>query len=184
MYCASRLGDDPEFERSALTVAEVFVDRGVDLVFGGGHVGLMGVLADAVLAGGRRVTGVIPKNLMDKEVGHMGVSQLLVVDDMPDRKRTMFNEADAFLTLPGGVGTMEEMFEVLCWAYLGLHPKPIGLLNVNGYYDDLIRFLDRSVGHGLTNPRARQLLRVDDEPERLVETLLSMIIDEGVKDPS
>lgn len=183
MYCASRLGNDPEFEQSALAVAEVFIDRGVDLVFGGGHVGLMGVLADAVLAGGRHVTGVIPKNLMDKEIGHVGVSELLVVEDMPDRKRTMFTEADAFLTLPGGVGTMEEMFEILCWAYLGLHPKPIGLLNVNGYYDDLIRFLDRSVDHGLTNPRARQLLRVDDDAGRLVEALLSMIIDEGVKDP-
>lgn len=179
VYCASRLGDDPAFEQSARDVGSLLVDRGVDLIFGGGQVGLMGVIADTMLAGGRHVIGVIPKNLMDKEVGHTGVAELRVVEDMPDRKRTMFNEADAFLTLPGGVGTMEEMFEILCWAYLGLHPKPIGLLNVDGYYDDLIRFLDRSVDRGMTNPRARQLLRVDDDPERLVDFLLSMAEIEG-----
>ncbi|HTO01276.1 MAG TPA: TIGR00730 family Rossman fold protein [Microthrixaceae bacterium] len=181
VYCASRLGDDPTFEQSARDVGKVFANKGIDLVFGGGQVGLMGVIADTALSGGRHVIGVIPRNLMDKEVGHEGLSELRIVENMAERKRTMFDEGDAFLTLPGGVGTMEELFEVLCWAYLGLHSKPIGLLNVDGYYDELISFLDRSVERGMTNPRARQLLRVDDDPEVLVEALLSMIGGKGIK---
>ncbi len=172
VYCASNFGQDPAFEQSARTVGEVLASRGIDLVYGGGHVGLMGVVADTALRGGRHVIGVIPQNLVDAEVGHSGVSELLVVDDMPARKRIMYERADAFLTLPGGVGTMEEMFEVLCWRYLGLHPKPIGLLNVNGYYDRLIEFLAESVELGLTRQAAVDLLLVDDDPERLVERLV------------
>ncbi len=175
MYCASRLGGDPAFEQSARDVGKILVDHGVDLVFGGGHVGLMGVVADTVLAGGRHVIGVIPQDLVEKEMAHPEVSELRIVKDMPDRKRAMYEEADAFLTLPGGVGTMEEMFEVLCWAYLRLHSKPMGLLNVSGYYDHLIRFLDGSVERGLTNPRAREGLIVGDDAEALVQSLVSMI---------
>ena len=172
VYCASSFGRDPAFEQSARAVGEVLVERGIDLVYGGGHVGLMGVVADTALAGGRHVIGVIPQNLVDSEVEHSGVSELHVVDDMPARKRIMYDRADAFLTLPGGVGTMEEMFEVLCWGYLGLHPKPMGLLNVNGYYDRLIEFLAESVELGLTRQKAVDLLAIDDDPERLVDRLL------------
>ncbi len=172
VYCASSFGHDPVFEASARTVGELLARRGIDLVYGGGHVGLMGVVADAALRGGRHVTGVIPQNLVDAEVSHSGVSELLVVEDMPERKRIMYERADAFLTLPGGVGTMEEMFEILCWRYLGLHPKPIGLLNVAGYYDRLIEFLAESVELGLTRQAAVDFLLVDDDPERLVERLV------------
>ena len=129
----------------------------------------MGLVADGVLSGGGRVTGVITRQLVDREVAHVGVTDLLVVDDMPARKRAMFEAADAFLTLPGGVGTMEEFFEVLCWGYLGIHPRPMGLLNVSGYYDLLIEFIDRSVSEGLCNPRVRDLLdrfRRCDSPHR------------------
>ena len=172
IYCASSFGRDPAFEASARTVGELMVGRGIDLVYGGGHVGLMGVVADVAMSGGRHVIGVIPQNLMDAEVGHSGVSDLRVVDDMPSRKQVMYTEADAFLTLPGGVGTMEEMFEVLCWGYLGLHPKPMGLLNVSGYYDGLIDFLADSVDQGLTRQKALDLLMIDDDPERLLDRLL------------
>lgn len=172
IYCASSFGADPAYEAAARTVGDLLVRRGIDLVYGGGHVGLMGVVADVAMSGGRHVIGVIPRHLMDTEVGHSGVSDLRVVDDMPARKQVMFEEADAFLTLPGGVGTMEEMFEVLCWGYLGLHPKPMGLLNVNGYYDHLITFLESSVEQGLTRRAALELLIIDDDAERLVDRLI------------
>ncbi|CAN5702823.1 TIGR00730 family Rossman fold protein [soil metagenome] len=172
IYCASSFGDDPAYVTAARSVGDLLVDRGIDMVYGGGHVGLMGVVADTAMTGGRHVLGVIPEHLMNTEVGHTGVSDLRVVADMPARKRAMFDAADAFLTLPGGVGTMEEMFEVLCWGYLGIHPKPMGLLNVNGYYDHLLAFLDESVERGLTRPAARDLLLVDDDAERLVDRLV------------
>jgi len=172
VYCASSFGRDPAFENCARQVGELLVSRGMDLVYGGGHVGLMGVVADTAMAGGRHVIGVIPQHLVDAEVSHAGVSDLRVVHDMPARKQIMYDTADAFLTLPGGVGTMEEMFEVLCWGYLGLHPKPMGLLNVNGYYDRLIDFLADSVDQGLTRQKALDPLMIDEDPERLLDRLL------------
>jgi uncharacterized protein (TIGR00730 family) len=172
VYCASHVGDDPAYAAAARLLGEELGKRGVDLVFGGGHVGLMGVVADGALAGGRHVVGVITEQLVDREIAHAGVSELRVVPDMPARKQAMFELADAFMTLPGGVGTMEEFFEVLCWGYLGLHPKPMGLLNVNGYYDDLIAFLDRSVARGLTRERVRDLFAVGSEPVGLLDRLL------------
>ncbi len=175
VYCASHLGADPAFAESARALGRAMADRGVDLVFGGGHVGLMGLVADGALAGGRHVIGVITEQLVDKEIAHRGVDELVVVPDMPGRKRAMYDAADAFMTLPGGVGTMEEFFEVLCWGYLGLHPKPMGLLNVNGYYDPLIEFLDRSVEAELTRARARELLAVGGDPAALLDLLLAGI---------
>jgi hypothetical protein len=172
VYCASNHGADPAYADAATRVGEHLAARGVDLVYGGGHVGLMGLVADGVLSGGGRVTGVITRQLVDREVAHDGVTDLLVVDDMPARKRAMFEAADAFLTLPGGVGTMEEFFEVLCWGYLGIHPRPMGLLNVSGYYDLLIEFIDRSVSEGLCNPRVRDLLSVSDDATALIDQLL------------
>jgi uncharacterized protein (TIGR00730 family) len=172
VYCASNLGDDPSFAASAAEVGDELGRRGIDLVYGGGHVGLMGVVADRALAGGRSVTGVITEHLMKPEVAHGDLDELVVVPGMPERKRAMFERADAFLTLPGGVGTMEEMFEVLCWSYLGLHPKPMGLLNVGGYYDHLVAFLDESVERGLCRPRIRELLVVGDDVATLLDHLV------------
>ena len=141
-------------------------------MFGGAGSGLMGLVADAALAGGCHVLGVLPDHMADREVAHDGLSELRLVANMTIRKRVMFDEADAVLTLPGGVGTLEELFEVLSWASLGLHPKPIGLLNVAGYYDHLLAFLDESVRRGLAKPRVRELLLDDDDPERLLDRVL------------
>ena len=172
VYCASNMGDDPAYAEAAAEVGRELGARGVDLVYGGGHVGLMGVVAAQALAGGRAVTGVITEHLMKPEVAHGDLDELVVVPGMPERKRAMFERADAFLTLPGGVGTMEEMFEVLCWSYLGLHPKPMGLLNVGGYYDHLVAFLDQAVDHGLCKPRIRELLVVGDRVGPLLDRVL------------
>ncbi len=128
----------------------------------------MGEVADAVIAGGGSVTGVITEHLLGLEVGHRSVTNLIVVPDMPTRKKAMFDRADGFVIAPGGVGTMEELFEVWCWAALGLHPKALGVLNTAGYYDLLIGFMQRSVDEGLTSQHTLDLLIVDDDPERLV----------------
>ena len=173
MYCASNLGDDPTYAAAATELGDALVDRGIDLVYGGGHVGLMGIVADRAMAGGRHVVGVITEHLMKPEVAHGGIDELVVVPDMPERKRAMFERADAFLTLPGGVGTMEEMFEVLCWSYLGLHPKPMGLVNVAGYYDHLVAFLDESVARGLCKPRIRDLLVVGTGVDDVLDRILT-----------
>jgi len=172
VYCASHNGTDPALVASAKAVGDLLGRRGIDLVFGGGQIGLMGVVADAAMAGGRHVIGVIPASMLDREIGHTGISELKVVEDMAARKNVMFQAADAFLTLPGGVGTMEEMFEMLSWGYLHLHNKPMGLLNINGYYDSLIDFLDLSVELGMTAVSARALLIVDSDPDRLIAQLL------------
>ena len=171
VYCASNVGDDPAYAEAARALGAELGRRGVDLVYGGGHVGLMGLVADGALAAGRSVTGAITEQLVDREIAHHGVTELIVVADMPARKEAMYRAADAFLTLPGGVGTMEEFFEVLCWGYLGLHPKPMGLLNTAGYYDHLIAFIDGAVDHDLCRPRVRDLLRVRDDPVELLDRL-------------
>lgn len=155
-------------------VGEELARREVDLVYGGGHIGLMGIVSDAALAGGRHVIGVITEQLVGREVAHEGVSELLVVPDMPARKQAMFANADAFLALPGGVGTMEELFEVLCWGYLGIHPKPMGLLNVSGYYDELVTFLDKAVEQGMAAARVRDLLVVGSDPVETLDRLLGV----------
>lgn len=172
VYCASRLGEDPEFARAATRIGELLGRHRADLVFGGAGSGLMGLVADAALAGGCHVLGVLPDLMADREIAHDGLSELRLVADITIRKRVMFDEADAVVALPGGVGTLEELFEVLSWASLGLHPKPIGLLNVAGYYDHLLEFLDESVRRGLAKPRVRELLLDDDDPERLLDRLL------------
>jgi uncharacterized protein (TIGR00730 family) len=141
-------------------VGSIIAARGADLVFGGGSIGLMGVVADAALAGGSHVIGVITEALLDREVAHRGITELRITADMPGRKQQMYAEADAFCTLPGGIGTMEEFFEVLTWGYLGLHPKPMGLVNVNGFYDPLLGFLDHAIDQGLLRPSVMELLVV------------------------
>ena len=178
IYCASSFGRDPAFEASARTVGELMVGRGIDLVYGGGHVGLMGVVADVAMSGGRHVIGVIPQNLMDAEVGHSGVSDLRVVDDMPSRKQVMYTEADAFLTLPGGVGTMEEMYGGTTGDIDGDGDIDVLLVDLARsallpfVNDGLIDFLADSVDQGLTRQKALDLLMIDDDPERLLDRLL------------
>ncbi len=152
----------------------------LSLVYGGGHVGLMGIIADAVLEAGGKVTGVIPKALMDTEVGHDRLTRLLVVKDMHERKALMAEHADAFITLPGGLGTLEELFETLTWAQLGFHEKPVGLLNVNGFYDKLTAFLSQQEQEGFLRTEHRQLLINESDPATLLERLREFRMPEGV----
>jgi hypothetical protein len=171
VYCGSRPGADPRFAQSANDTGAVIGRRGWELVYGGGKVGLMGMVADATLAAGGTVYGVIPKNLMDKEVGHTGLTELHVVDNMHTRKTMMFERADAFVALPGGIGTFEELFEIWTWYQLGMHHKPFGLLNVAGYYDPLIAMLDGMVAQGFLNPAVRELLHVGTDAKELLQRL-------------
>ncbi len=171
VFCGSSPGNDPRYLEVASGLGALLARRKLTLVYGGGRVGLMGAVADAALRNGGRVIGVIPQLLLDKEVGHTGLSQLRVVSSMAERKQVMGDLADAFLTLPGGIGTMDELFEAWTWTQLDLHRKPCGLLNQDGYYDPLIAFLDRCVSEGFLQQRHRAALIVDTGLERLVERL-------------
>ncbi len=171
VYCGSASGTNPEYVESARRVGTILARRGLGLVYGGGRVGLMGVVADAVLAGGGRVLGVIPEALAKKEVAHLGLTELLVVDDMHQRKALMARRADAFLTLPGGIGTFEEFFETLSWAALNLHHKPMGILNVDGYFDPLLALLDHAVAERFVRKAFVDLLVISADPEAIVEEL-------------
>ena len=171
VYCGSRLGSQPAYEAAARDVGTLIGERGWQLVYGGGNAGLMGVVANAALAAGAPVVGVIPHSLVERELGHAGLSELHVVDTMHARKQMMAERADAFLALPGGIGTFEELFEVWTWRQLGYHDKPIGLLNVGGYYDRLLSFMDLSVNDGFVAPPQRELLQVASDPAELLERL-------------
>jgi len=175
VYCGSRPGADPRFAQSAHDTGAVIGNRGWELVYGGGKVGLMGMVADATLAAGGTVHGVIPQNLMDKEVGHAGLTELHVVDNMHTRKTMMFERADAFVALPGGIGTFEELFEIWTWHQLGVHRKPFGLLNIAGYYDSLIAMLDGMVAQGFLSPAVRALLLVETQAEPLLQRLADAV---------
>jgi uncharacterized protein (TIGR00730 family) len=171
VFCGSSSGVHASHALAAQAVAKLLCRRGVGLVYGGGRVGLMGVLADACLAEGGRVTGVIPQALVDKEVAHLGLTELRVVGSMHERKAAMAELSDAFVALPGGYGTWEELFEMLTWTQLGIQRKPCGLLNVNGYYDPLLKFADQAVSEGFLREANRRLLLSDDDPERLLDRL-------------
>lgn len=171
IFCGSRPGVDPTYVETARWVGTSIAQRGVAIVYGGGRVGLMGAVADAALAANGRVIGVIPQMLVDREVGHAGISELHVVRTMAERKEMMGALSDGFLTLPGGTGTMDELFEAWTWTQLGLQRKPSGLLNLRGYYDPLIAFLDRAVDQGFLSALNRDQLWVDDSAERLIERL-------------
>lgn len=173
VYCGSRNGHDPAHVAAAREVGRQIGLRGWQLVYGGGSTGLMGVVADAALAHGARVVGVIPSKLIQRELGHGGISDLQVVDSMHARKHQMAVQSDAFIALPGGIGTMEEIFEVWTWRQLGYHRKALGLLNVAGYYDDLLRFIDRSRDDGFLWPDVQDLLRVDTNIPKLLDQLAS-----------
>ena len=171
IYCGSKSGHRPEHAGLAQATGAWLAQHQVRLVFGGGRVGLMGILADAVLAGGGEVMGVIPKGLDEREVAHTGLTQLVVVDNMHDRKRLMAERADAFLALPGGIGTFEELFEVWTWRQLGYHRKPIGLLNAGGYYDTLLDFMRHTVEQGFLNAPQLDQVYVETAPELMLDTL-------------
>ena len=172
VYCGSRSGNNPEFAALAHEVGSWIGRQGGQLVYGGGHNGLMGILADAALAAGARVIGVIPKALVEKEWAHTGCTELHIVDNMHERKRIMAEHADAFLALPGGIGTLEEFFEVWTWRQLGYHDKPIGLLNLGGFYDSLLTFLGSAVNSGFMNEWQMGLIRTGSDAELLVAELV------------
>ena len=171
VYCGSRNGLDPAHLAAAREVGKQIGERGWQLVYGGGSTGLMGAVADAALAHGASVIGVIPERLIQRELGHGGVSELQVVDSMHERKHKMAMQSDAFIALPGGIGTMEEIFEIWTWRQLGYHSKSLGLLNVGGYYDELLRFIDRSQDSGFLWPDVHALLQVDTDIGRLLSGL-------------
>jgi uncharacterized protein (TIGR00730 family) len=172
VYCGSKTGGGQPYTAAALALGGALARRSLSLVYGGGNVGLMGLLADAVLAGGGQVAGVIPRALADRELAHLKLTELHVVEDMHQRKALMAAQAHAFVALPGGYGTLEELFEALAWAQLGFHPKPVGLLNTAGYFDHLLAFLDHAVTEQFLQARHRQLLRVAAEAEPLLDALL------------
>lgn len=157
VFCGSNAGRDPAYATAATRLGRGMVERGLGLVYGGGNVGLMGVVADAVMEAGGEVVGVIPEAMVAKELAHHGITELRVVASMHDRKATMADLADAFVALPGGLGTLEELCEVLTWAQLGLHAKPVVLLDVAGYYEPFLALLDAAVGAGFLRPQHRAL---------------------------
>jgi uncharacterized protein (TIGR00730 family) len=180
VYCGSAKGNNPVYADAAKALGRALVQHNLSLVYGGGHVGLMGIVADAVLDAGGEVTGVIPKALMDTEVGHERLTRLLVVKDMHERKALMAEHADGFIAMPGGIGTLEELFETLTWAQLGFHEKPIGLLNVAGFYDPLIEFLRHQTSQGFLRAEHKDLLLMETEPDPLIAELKNFTMPEGV----
>ncbi|MBT9474872.1 TIGR00730 family Rossman fold protein [Polaromonas sp.] len=172
VYCGSRPGNTPEFAAMARQVGTWIGQHDGQLVYGGGHNGLMGIIADATLAAGGRVIGVIPKALVEKEWAHTGCTELHIVENMHERKRIMAEHADAFLALPGGIGTLEEFFEVWTWRQLGYHDKPVGLLNMNGFFDSLLVFLNSAVQAGFMNDWQMELIRTGADAEPLLQALV------------
>jgi uncharacterized protein (TIGR00730 family) len=180
VYCGARHGVRPAYTDAARTLGAAIGARGWQLVYGGGKVGLMGELADATLAAGGRVVGVIPESLMRREVGHRGLHELHVVPTMHQRKQMMAERADVFIALPGGIGTLEELYEVWTWRQLGYHDQPIGLLNVDGYYDALLQFMQHTVAEGFLSAAQREVLRVGVAPEALLLELAALAAGGGV----
>jgi uncharacterized protein (TIGR00730 family) len=171
VFCGSSRGSRPVYAEAAARIGHAMAALGLGLVYGGGRVGLMGVVADAVLERGGEAVGIIPEALAHKEVAHSGLTELIVVGSMHERKALMAERSDAFLALPGGIGTFEEFFEVLTWAALGIHAKPIAVLNTDGYFDPLLALLEHARGERFVRPDHLELLLVGDEPEALVERL-------------
>jgi len=171
VYCGSSIGNDPAFAGAARAIGEVMAARGIGLVYGGGRLGLMGVVADAVLQGGGEAYGVIPQALTDLEVAHTGLTELHKVGTMHERKAKMTELTDAFVALPGGIGTYDELFEAWTWNALGYHAKPFALLNVNGFWDEMVRFLDHASASGFMSPARRAQLLVADGVDEVIDRL-------------
>ncbi|WP_248765800.1 LOG family protein [Pseudomonas protegens] len=171
VFCGASTGANPLYREAAQALGRAIAERKLTLVYGGGAVGLMGIVADAALAAGGEVIGIIPQSLKDKEIGHRGVTRLEVVDGMHARKARMAELSDAFIALPGGLGTLEELFEVWTWGQLGYHHKPLGLLEVNGFYEKLSGFLDHIVGEGFVRAPHRDMLQMNESPAGLLDAL-------------
>lgn len=182
VYCGSRHGQRAAYTEAARVLGRSIGERGWQLVYGGGKVGLMGEVADAVLAAGGRVVGVIPESLMKREVGHRGLTELHVVPTMHKRKQMMAERADAFVALPGGIGTLEELFEVWTWRQLGYHDQPIGLLDVDGFYDGLLAFMRRTVEEGFLSEAQQAVLQVERDPLALLDRLARLAHQAGGPD--
>ena len=172
-FCGSSSGTSPEYTTAAVALSAQIVASDLELVYGGGNVGLMGAIADSVLAHGGKVTGVIPQALMDKEVGHTGITDLRVVADMHERKAMMAELSDGFIALPGGWGTLEELFEVMTWLQLGFHTKPCAVYNVENYYDNLLKFLQQATEAGFVKPLHTSMLIAVTSPAELIERMLA-----------
>lgn len=175
IFCGSSVGNDGAYRQAAEFTGKLLAQRGIGLVYGGGHVGLMGVVADAVLSGGGQVTGVIPRALAEREVAHNGLTSLIVVETMHERKAEMAKRADGFIALPGGAGTMEEAFEQWTWAQLGVHQKPCGFLNVNGYFDPLRVMIEKMKKEGFLKPEYAEILVFSDEPSQILGAFESYV---------
>jgi uncharacterized protein (TIGR00730 family) len=175
VYCGARAGQDPAFAAGLSLLGRRIAERGLSLVFGGGRVGLMGVVADAALAAGGEVIGVIPRAMVERELGHTALSRLELVDSMHQRKARMAELADAFIAAPGGYGTLDELFEALTWTQLGLQHKPSGLFDLQGYYRDLASFLDRAVAEDFVDARHRQTLLCEGDPDALLDALAAWV---------
>jgi len=171
VFCGSNSGINPSYRQAAKALGRLLACRGTELVYGAGNIGLMGILADAALEAGGRVIGVIPESLMAREVGHTGISDLRIVKSMHERKALMADLSDGFIALPGGFGTFEEFCEVVTWSQLGIHAKPCGLLNVDGYYDPLLALFDRAMSEGFLREESRRLVVEDRDPEHLLDTM-------------
>ncbi len=171
VFCGSNFNGNPVLLKAVHHLADVMVEKKISLVFGGGRVGVMGLIADAVLQRGGIAIGVIPKFLMDKEVGHTGLTELIITENMHQRKQKMADLSDGVITLPGGFGTMEEFFEVLTWLQLGIHGNPIGLLNIDGFYDPLLMQIDLMVENKYLKPLNRDLVIAENEPKILIERM-------------
>jgi uncharacterized protein (TIGR00730 family) len=171
VFCGARTGTAPVHAGSARALGRRIGERGLALVYGGARVGLMGALADAALAAGAPVLGVLPRSLSSVEVAHPGLTELVLVDGLHARKARMTAESDAFVALPGGFGTLDELFEALTWAQLGLHTRPLGLLNVDGFWDPLVAVIGRQVADGFVTPSDRALLSVESTPDALLDAL-------------
>jgi uncharacterized protein (TIGR00730 family) len=171
VYAGSNPGSHPDYAGAARALATTLAERDIGLVYGGGRVGLMGVLADTILEAGGEAIGVMPRALIDREIGHRGLTELKIVDSMHERKALMAELSDAFVAVPGGIGTLEELIEVYTWSQLGIHHKACGVLNVRGYYDHLAAFLDHAVTQGFLRPQHRAVLSVASEPADLLDRL-------------
>ncbi|MFO0876589.1 MAG: TIGR00730 family Rossman fold protein [Gemmataceae bacterium] len=174
VFCGSKTGDRPLYAEAARKLGHEMAQRGVELVYGAGNIGLMGVVADAVLEAGGRVVGVIPQGLVEHEVAHRRLTELHVVRTMHERKALMADRSDAFLALPGGFGTLDELFEILTWAQLGIHAKPVGLANIAEFFTPLLQWLKHAVAEGYLRTRHQQLLHVRQDPVELLTHLLTL----------
>lgn len=173
VFCGSAAGNKLEYLAAARELGATLANRGLELVYGGASIGLMGALADGALAAGGRVIGVMPESLVSREIAHCGLTELHVVATMHERKATMADLSDAFIALPGGFGTLDEFCEILTWAQLGMHRKPCGLLNIAGFYDFFLTFLDQATDQGFVKPSHRSLLLEESDPDVLLDRLAS-----------